>query len=53
MEDIPFILMADSVLPRQYQILADWQPGQEYRLNIDSLGFKVFMDFTQTKWKIR
>ena len=24
-EDIPFILMADSVVPRQYQILADWQ----------------------------
>jgi hypothetical protein len=39
-EDIPFILMADSVLPRQYQILADWQPGQEYQLKIDSLGIK-------------
>ena len=39
-EDIPFILMADSVVPRQYQILADWQPGQEYQLKIDSLGIK-------------
>lgn len=39
-EDIPFILMADSVAPRQYQILADWQPGQEYQLKIDSLGIK-------------
>lgn len=39
-EDIPFILMVDSVLPRQYQILADWQPGQEYQLKIDSLGIK-------------
>ena len=39
-EDIPFILMGDSVLPRQYQILADWQPGQEYQLKIDSLGIK-------------
>lgn len=39
-EDIPFILMGDSVVPRQYQILADWQPGQEYQLKIDSLGIK-------------
>ena len=39
-EDIPFILMTDSVVPRQYQILADWQPGQEYQLKIDSLGIK-------------
>ena len=39
-EDIPLILMADSVVPRQYQILADWQPGQEYQLKIDSLGIK-------------
>ena len=39
-EGIPFILMADSVVPRQYQILADWQPGQEYQLKIDSLGIK-------------
>ena len=39
-EDIPFILMVDSVVPRQYQILADWQPGQEYQLKIDSLGIK-------------
>ena len=39
-EDIPFILMADSVAQRQYQILADWQPGQEYQLKIDSLGIK-------------
>ena len=39
-EDIPFILMSDSVVPRQYQILADWQPGQEYQLKIDSLGIK-------------
>ena len=39
-KDIPFILMGDSVVPRQYQILADWQPGQEYQLKIDSLGIK-------------
>ncbi len=39
-ETIPFILMKDSVAPRQYQILADWQPGQEYQLKIDSLGIK-------------
>ena len=26
----PFFFMADSLMPRQYQILADWQPEQEY-----------------------
>ena len=26
-------------MPRQYQILADWQPEQEYQLTIDSLAF--------------
>ena len=31
--------MADSLMPRQYQILADWQPEQEYQLTIDSLAF--------------
>lgn len=39
-EEIPFIFQADSILPRQYQILADWQPGQEYRMQIDSLGIQ-------------
>ena len=43
--------MADSVVPRQYQILADWQPGQEYQLKIDSLGIKVFTDSIPTRWK--
>ena len=35
----PFFFMADSLMPRQYQILADWQPEQEYQLTIDSLAF--------------
>lgn len=39
-QDIPFIFMADSVAPRQYQILANWQPGKEYQLKIDSLGIQ-------------
>lgn len=39
-EDIPFIFQADSNLPRQYQILADWQPGKEYRMQIDSLAIQ-------------
>lgn len=39
-EDIPFIFQADSILPRQYQILADWQPGKEYRMQIDSLAIQ-------------
>ena len=32
----PFILVADSVIPRRYEILADWQPDREYQLKIDS-----------------
>ena len=39
-QDIPFLFVADSVAPRRYEILADWKPGDEYRLNIDSLAFK-------------
>lgn len=35
-----FILMKDSILPRQYYILSDWQPGNEYRLTIDSTAIK-------------
>ena len=32
----PFLFMADSVVPRQYHILAEWQPEREYQLKIDS-----------------
>ena len=32
----PFIFEADSVLPRKYSILAEWQPEREYQLQIDS-----------------
>ena len=32
----PFLLVADSIVPRQYEILAGWQPGKEYQLQIDS-----------------
>jgi len=32
----PFILVADSVITRRYEILADWQPDREYQLKIDS-----------------
>ena len=32
----PFLLVADSVVPRQYEILASWEPEKEYKLQIDS-----------------
>ena len=32
----PFLFVADSVTPRQYEILAEWKPDKEYQLNIDS-----------------
>ena len=37
-EETPFIFRADSVIPRQYEILAEWEPEQEYQLKIDSAG---------------
>lgn len=39
-QDIPFLFVADTIAPRRYEILADWKPGDEYRLNIDSLAFQ-------------
>ena len=35
-EATPFLLLADSVVPRKYEILAEWQPEKEYRLTMDS-----------------
>ena len=35
-QDIPFLFIADSVLPRKYEILAEWEPEKEYQLKIDS-----------------
>ena len=34
--ETPFLLVADSVIPRQYEILASWEPEKEYQLQIDS-----------------
>ena len=35
-EAIPFLFQADSVMPRKYEILAQWEPEKEYQLTIDS-----------------
>ena len=37
-EEIPFLFVSDSVLPRKYEILAEWEPEKEYQLSIDSIG---------------
>ena len=34
--ETPFLFVADSVIPRQYEILAGWEPEKEYQLLIDS-----------------
>ena len=39
-EEIPFVFVSDSVLPRKYEILAEWEPEKEYQLSIDSMAFK-------------
>jgi hypothetical protein len=33
--ETPFLFVTDSILPRQYEILAEWQPEKEYQLKID------------------
>lgn len=39
-EEIPFMFVADSVAPRKYEILAEWEPEKEYQLSIDSMAFR-------------
>ena len=39
-EEIPFLFVSDSVLPRKYEILAEWEPEKEYQLSIDSMALK-------------
>ena len=39
-EEIPFLFVSDSVVPRKYEILAEWEPEKEYQLSIDSMAFK-------------
>ena len=35
-KETPFLFVADSLLPRKYEILAEWEPEKEYQLKIDS-----------------
>ncbi|MGL4853330.1 MAG: Ig-like domain-containing protein [Phocaeicola sp.] len=35
---VPFIIQEDSILPRGYQLLAEWKPESEYQLSIDSIA---------------
>ena len=56
-QDTPFIFQADTIAPRRYIVLANWQPGQEYQLTIDSLGFKgiygLYTDKVENKLKVK
>lgn len=35
-QETPFLFVADTLLPRKYEILAEWEPEKEYQLTIDS-----------------
>ena len=35
-QETPFLFVADSVQPRKYNLLAEWEPEKEYQLKIDS-----------------
>ena len=37
-QEIPFLLLTDSVVPRRYEVLAEWEPAKEYRFQVDSAG---------------
>ena len=36
---VPFIFRKDTVVHRKYEILANWEPANEYKLTIDSAAF--------------
>jgi predicted SnoaL-like aldol condensation-catalyzing enzyme len=38
-QEVPFIFEADTAVYRQYNLLAEWQPQEEYRLTVDSMAF--------------
>lgn len=39
-KEVPFLLQEDSVVPRTYQLLAEWAPTNEYQLTIDSAAIQ-------------
>ena len=54
---VSFIFQADSLRPRVYQVLAEWEPGQEYRFRIDSLAitglYGLRTDKVESKMKVK
>ena len=55
--DEPFLIMEDSIIPRKYNILAEWIPEQEYEFSMDSLAIKgiygLYTDKYSQKFKIK
>ncbi|MCH5301914.1 MAG: Ig-like domain-containing protein [Prevotella sp.] len=47
----PFIFRADTVNCRRYQLLAEWRPGVEYSLEIDTLAFEDIYGLTSEPLK--
>ncbi len=46
---MPYMLLADSVNPRQYTLYAEWEPKKAYQLVIDSMAFQgVLGDYSKT-----
>lgn len=50
-ENIPFLLVADSVIPWRYEVLAEWEPGQEYQFSVDSMAVKGLYGLHTDKMK--
>ena len=55
--ELPFAFIADSNYHRTYQILAQWQPGGQYMLTIDSIAFTgiygLHTDKTEKKFRVK
>jgi hypothetical protein len=56
-EEVPFLFEADTLLYRQYNLLAAWQPQAEYRLSVDSMAFSglygLHSDKVQKTFKVK
>ncbi len=45
-QDEPYALLPDSINPRRYQLIADWEPGKQYRFEIDSASVRGVLGHT-------
>lgn len=56
-KDAPFVFRQDTLHPRSYELLAEWEPEKEYRFTVDSTAFQsiygVHSGKLESKFKVR